>query len=128
MGRSQYIDPLLSDALLSVDLPFYPQLEIQLHSAFDPELAHDILNGRLDLALITHPDVNPRLTTTKVMESPLHLLISEDDPLYAEDHPKLDHLSGSAGLFSIEESTPRFMTSCSITRMRTTSSRAASTM
>lgn len=94
VGRSQYIDPLLSEALLSVDLPFYPQLEIQLHSAFAPELAHDVLNGRLDLALITHPDVNSRLTTTKLMESPLNLLVSEDDPLYTEDHPKLDQLSG----------------------------------
>jgi DNA-binding transcriptional LysR family regulator len=94
IGRSQYIDPLLSDALLSVDLPFYPHLEVQLHSAFAPELAYDVLHGRLDLALITHPDFNPRLTTTKLMESPLHLLLSEDDSLAAEDHPKLADLSG----------------------------------
>lgn len=93
IGRSQYIDPLLSDALLSVDLPFYPQLEIQLHSAFAPELAHDVLSGRLDLALITHPDFNPRLTTTKLMESSLHILLSEGDPLAAEGHPKLAYLS-----------------------------------
>ena len=94
IGRSQYLDPVLSDALLSVDLPFYPHLEIQLHSAFAPELAHDVLSGRLDLALITHPDVNPRLTTTKLMETPLHLLVLEDDPLAAEDHLKLRDLSG----------------------------------
>ena len=94
IGRSQYIDPVLSDALLSVDLPFYPQLEIQLHSAFAPELAHDVLSGRLDLALITHPEANPRLTTTKLIESPLHLLILEDDSLAAEEHPKLRDLSG----------------------------------
>lgn len=94
IGRSQYVDPLLSDALLSVDLPFYPKLEVQLHSAFAPELAHDVLTGRLDLALITHPDVNRRLTTTKLVESPLHLLMSEDDPLATEYHPKLRDLSG----------------------------------
>jgi hypothetical protein len=28
------------------------------------------------------------------MESPLHLLMSEDDPLAAEDHPKVKDLSG----------------------------------
>ena len=94
VGRSQYTDPLLTDALLAVHLPFYPQLEIELFSAFAPELVHDVLSGRLDLALVTHPEVNPRLTTSKITEAPLHLLLQEDDPLAQRRHLRLRDLAG----------------------------------
>jgi DNA-binding transcriptional LysR family regulator len=94
IGRSQYTDPLLTDALLAVHLPLYPQLDIQLHSAFAPELAHDVLVGRLDLALIVHPDLSPRLSTTKITEAPLHVLLSEDDPLAGQTRLRLQDLSG----------------------------------
>lgn len=94
IGRSQYTDPMLTDALLAVHLPFYPQSDVELYSAFAPELAHDVLTGRLDLALITHPDINPRLTTSRITEAPLHLLLLEDDPLALESHLQLRDLTG----------------------------------
>ena len=55
VGRTPYQDPFLTSALLSIQLPLYPNLEVQLHSDFAPELVHDLLTFRLDLALITHP-------------------------------------------------------------------------
>lgn len=94
IGRSQYTDPLLTDALLAVHLPLYPQLDIQLHSAFAPELVHDVLVGRLDLALVAHPDLSPRLTTTKITEAPLHILLAEEDPLALQRRLRLEDLSG----------------------------------
>lgn len=94
IGRSQYTDPVLTDAILAVHLPLYPGLDIQLHSAFAPELVHSVLVGQLDLALITHPDLSPRLSTTKIMEAPLHVLLAEDDPVATQRRLRLRDLSG----------------------------------
>jgi DNA-binding transcriptional LysR family regulator len=95
IGRSPYADPLLVDVLLSLDLPLHPHLDIQLQSDFAPELAHDVLTSRLDLALITHPDLNPRLTTVKLTEAPLYVLLQEDHPLSKRDKLKLKDLTAN---------------------------------
>lgn len=60
IGRSQYADPLLVELLLSTHLPLHPNLNVDLVSEFAPELAQGVLAGRIDLALITSPDRNPR--------------------------------------------------------------------
>lgn len=93
IGRSQYADPLLIEVLLSVHLPLHPKLDIQLHSAFAPELVRDVLSARLDLALVTHPEKNPRLSTVKLTEAPLHILMHEDHPLAHQENIKLRDLN-----------------------------------
>jgi DNA-binding transcriptional LysR family regulator len=95
VGRSPYTDPVLSEVLLSLHLPLHPNLDVQLHSEFSPELEHGVLSSRLDLALITHPDHNPRLTTVKLTESPLHIVLSEDHPLAHQQTVKLKDLAGN---------------------------------
>jgi DNA-binding transcriptional LysR family regulator len=93
VGRSQYADPILTDVLLSVHLPLHPNLNVALHSAFAPELASDVLCSRLDLAFITHPGENPRLSTVRLMEAPMHILMAEDHPLAHRQKLKLNDLS-----------------------------------
>jgi DNA-binding transcriptional LysR family regulator len=95
VGRSQYTDPVLSEVLLSLHLPLHPDLDVQLHSEFAPELEHGVLCSRLDLALITHPDANPRLTTVQLTEAPLHIVLSEDHPIAKKHKVKLKDLGGS---------------------------------
>lgn len=56
------IDPLLLDILYAVHLPLYPSLRTKLDSGSSTELAHDLMSAHLDLALITRPDQNPKLT------------------------------------------------------------------
>ena len=65
IGRSPYADPFLTSALLSIHLPLYPNLHVQLHSDFAPELVHDLSVSKLDIALIANPAPNRKLTTTK---------------------------------------------------------------
>ena len=79
IGKSQYADPILVELLLSTHLPLHPNLNVDLISEFAPELAHGVLTGRLDLALIASPDPNPRLSSTKVLELPMHCLIADND-------------------------------------------------
>jgi DNA-binding transcriptional LysR family regulator len=94
VGRSPYIDPMLSEVLLSLHLPLHPNLDIEVHSEFAPELEHGILCSRLDLALITHPYQNPRLTTVQLTEAPLYIVLSEDHPVGQKDNVKIKDLAG----------------------------------
>jgi DNA-binding transcriptional LysR family regulator len=95
IGRSQYTDPVFTDVLLSLHLPLHPNLDVQLHSEFAPELEHGVLQSRLDLALITHPTENPRLSTVQLTEAPLHILLPEDHPIAKKHKVKLQDLAGS---------------------------------
>lgn len=93
VGQSQYADPRLTDVLLSVHLPVYPNLQVSMRSAFALELTSGVLCSRLDLAFITHPLNNPRLSTTKIMEAPMHVLMSEDNALANRQKLKLSDLT-----------------------------------
>jgi DNA-binding transcriptional LysR family regulator len=85
IGRSPFADPFLTSALLSIHLPLYPNLHIHLHSAFAPELIHDLTVSKLDLAFVANPGANRKLTTTKISESPLYIVLPEGSSLAAKD-------------------------------------------
>jgi DNA-binding transcriptional LysR family regulator len=95
IGSSPDIDPVLVDLLFSIRLPLYPTLKINLQSEFSPELVHSLLTSHLDLALITHPDKNPKLTTVKLTEAPLYAVVPEDHVLAQKDVLKLRDLGES---------------------------------
>jgi DNA-binding transcriptional LysR family regulator len=81
IGRSPYTDPFLISTLLSVELPLFPRMRINLSSQFSCELVHEVLAGGLDLALVTEPPESPLLTTVKVAESSFFIAMSERDNL-----------------------------------------------
>lgn len=85
IGRSPYADPSLTSALLSIRLPLYPDLHVSLHSDFAPELVHDLVVSKLDLALIANPGSNRKITTTKVTEAPLYTVLPDGSPLLAKE-------------------------------------------
>lgn len=45
---------------------------------------HDLAVSKLDLALVANPGPNRKLTTTKVSESPLYVVLPEGSPLAAK--------------------------------------------
>jgi DNA-binding transcriptional LysR family regulator len=92
IDRSPYADPFLTAALLSIHLPLYPNLHVQLHSDFAPELVHDLSVSKLDIALIANPAPNRKLTTTKISESPLYVVLPEGSPLASKDAVSLQDL------------------------------------
>jgi DNA-binding transcriptional LysR family regulator len=93
IGRSPFADPFLTSALLAIHLPLYPNLHVHLHSDFAPELVHDLTVSKLDLALVANPGSNRKLTTTKVSESPLYVVLPERSPLAAKSSLTLLDLS-----------------------------------
>ena len=81
VGKSPYTDPFLVSTLLSIELPLFPRLRIELCSQFSYDLVHDLLAGKLDLAITTEPPESPLLTMVKVAESPFYIAMSEEDEL-----------------------------------------------
>lgn len=94
VGRSPYTDPFLVTTLLSVKLPLFPQLKIELSQHFSCDLIREVLAGALDLAIATEPPQAGRLTMVKVTESPFYIAMSKDDELAAEPSVTLKALAG----------------------------------
>jgi DNA-binding transcriptional LysR family regulator len=94
VGRSPYTDPFLITALLSVKLPLFPKLKIELSQQFSYDLAREVLAGGVDLAIATEPPESKRLTTLKVTEAPFYIAMPEEDELAFEDSVTLDMLAG----------------------------------
>jgi len=90
IGKSPYTDPFLTSTLLSIHLPLFPRLRIELTSQFSCDLAHELLAGSLDLAIATEPPESPLLTTVKVAESPFYMAMSKQDELAGGPFVTLD--------------------------------------
>ena len=62
VGHSPDADEAWISALLAIRLPMYPKLRLQLVSEFSRELVRSVMAGDLDLALVTAPPDNSRIT------------------------------------------------------------------
>jgi DNA-binding transcriptional LysR family regulator len=94
VGRSPYTDPFLITTLLSVNLPLYPQLKIELSQQLSCDLTREVLAGSVDLAIVTEPPQSRRLTTLKIAESPFYIAMSDEDELAKRRSVTLDALAG----------------------------------
>lgn len=94
VGRSPYTDPFLTTTLLSTHLPLYPRLRIELSSRYSVDLANELLDGAIDLAIATEPPGSPHLTMTKVAEHPFYIGMSKQDELACHRSVTLDQLEG----------------------------------
>jgi DNA-binding transcriptional LysR family regulator len=81
VGKSPYIDPYLISMLLSIQLPLFPNLRINLSSHYSCDLMNDLLAGTIDMAIANDPPEYPQISTVKVAESPFYLAIAESDEL-----------------------------------------------
>jgi LysR family hca operon transcriptional activator len=70
IGKSPNLDPVLIEVLYSIRLPLFTTLDIGVHSESSSDLAHDLMSANLDVALITQPEQNAKLTMTKLAETP----------------------------------------------------------
>jgi DNA-binding transcriptional LysR family regulator len=92
VGKAPDVAPILIEILYSIRLPLYPHLEISVHSEPSSDLAHDLLSADLDLAIITDPAKNPKLTMNKLIETPLHIVLPREHPLSSKASVKLSDL------------------------------------
>ncbi|MES2390926.1 MAG: LysR substrate-binding domain-containing protein [Acidobacteriota bacterium] len=81
IGRSPYTDPFLTSALMSIHLPLYPKLRIELASQYSVDLVHDLLDGTLDLAIANEPPESALLTQIQIADSPFYIAMARRDAL-----------------------------------------------
>lgn len=81
IGRSPHVDPYFVTVLLSLQLPLYPRLKIDLSSQYSVDLVHDLLGGALDFAIANGPPESPLLTQVQIGEAPFYIGMSRRDPL-----------------------------------------------
>jgi len=81
LGKSPYTDPFLVSTVLSIRLPLYPHLKINLSSNFSPTLIHHVLSGVLDVAILTGAGDTAGLSSLKVATVPLYIALESRDPL-----------------------------------------------
>jgi DNA-binding transcriptional LysR family regulator len=92
IGRSPYTDPFFTSALLSIRLPLFPRLRLDLSSGFSCDLVRDVLAGKIDMAIANEPPHSPLLSMTKIADSPFYVAMSEDHELASQRSVHLGEL------------------------------------
>jgi DNA-binding transcriptional LysR family regulator len=94
VGRTPYADPFLVSTLLSIQLPLFPRLKIDLVSKFSLNLIDDLLAGMLDLAIANDPPESPLLTRVQVADQPFYIAMSRREELARHPAVSLDQMGG----------------------------------
>lgn len=92
IGKSPYGDPYLITTLLSIRLPLFPGFRIKLWSNYSNELAHQVVAGTLDLALITGVPDNSKLSLLKVADNPFYIAFLQADSLVTKQDIRLEDI------------------------------------
>ena len=80
IGHSAYADQTWLSALRSIHVPAFPNLRLRLTSLFPMELVPSVLNGELDLALVTGPPQDPQITSARFTSAPLYAVMLASHP------------------------------------------------
>jgi DNA-binding transcriptional LysR family regulator len=94
VGRTPYADPFLVSTLLSIQLPLFPRLKIDLVSKFSIDLVHDVLAGVIDLAIANQPPESALLTCVQVAELPFYIAMARREELARYSSVSLDQIGG----------------------------------
>jgi hypothetical protein len=70
VGRTPCADPFLVSTLLSIQLPLFRRLKIDLASKYPIDILQDLISGLVDLAIAHEPPESPLLTCVQVAEQP----------------------------------------------------------
>lgn len=81
IGKSPYTDPYLVTNLLSLHLPLFPGLRVEVTSRLAVDLSHELLNGTLDLAFLTGIPDTPRITSLSVSNQSFFVAFLDQDEL-----------------------------------------------
>jgi DNA-binding transcriptional LysR family regulator len=77
----------LISTLLTLRLPLFPDLRLELPSRFSPDLVHEVLAGTVDLAIVTDPPESGALSKVQIAESQFFIAMSVENDL--ADHQQL---------------------------------------
>jgi DNA-binding transcriptional LysR family regulator len=91
-GHSPDLDQGWVSAILALRLPHYPKLRIQLVSEFSTELVRSVMAGELNLAFVTAPLENSKITTVAFAQTPLYVALPQSHAAAQKEHIALQDL------------------------------------
>ena len=94
VGHSPDADQTWISAVLAIRLPMYPKLRIQLVSGYSSELVRSIMAGDLNLALVTAPPENPRITAAVFARTHLYAALPQTHAAAQKEDIALQDLAG----------------------------------
>ncbi len=101
VGHSPFADRSWISTLLAIRLPLYPNLHPRLKSRFAMDLARGVISGELDLAIVTAPPNDPRITAAVFARIPLYVALPESHRAARKEAVRLHDLNQDIwGLFS----------------------------
>ena len=93
IGHSPYADQAWVSAILAIRLPLYPTLRVRLISQFSIELVRSVMAGELNLALVTAPPEDPKITAVPFAQAPLYVALPETHAAAQKEHIVLQDLA-----------------------------------
>jgi len=92
IGRSAFADPYLVAAIQSIQLPLFPSLKVKLSSNFSHELAHMVVAGALDMALVISIPDTQVLSLLSIAEEPGYIALPKSDAIAGRNELNLEDL------------------------------------
>jgi len=93
VGAIPSVAPYVLPALIAQARLDYPQLQIRAREDFRPELIDAVLDGSLDLAIVSTPVTSPALAVETLIREPLLLAVGPDHPLLGKSKIKAADLA-----------------------------------
>ena len=93
IGHSPYADQAWVSAILAIRLPVYPKLRIRLMSQFSIELVRSVMAGELNLALVTAPPEDTKITAVPFALTPLYAVLPQTHAAAQKEHIVLQDLA-----------------------------------
>jgi DNA-binding transcriptional LysR family regulator len=93
IGHSPYADQDWVSTILAIRLPLYPRLGIRLTSQFSIELVRSVLTGELDMALVTAPPEDSKITSVPFALTALYVVLPNTHTAAQKAHVALQDLA-----------------------------------
>lgn len=106
VGHSPYLDPDLMTLLLGIRLPQYPKLRVATAAEHAPELTQKLLDGALNVALLSRPVRTDTITFTHLSSEPLHAVMTEHHPAASKNVVSLTDFADDCWIVLQERANP----------------------
>jgi LysR family hydrogen peroxide-inducible transcriptional activator len=85
VGAIPTLAPYLLPGLITRCRKRFPNLAIQVREDFRLDLIHSVIEGDVDLALVSLPAEDPRISVERLLREPLLLVVAKDHPLATKE-------------------------------------------
>lgn len=105
VGAIQTVAPYLLLPLIAKCRRDHPNLQIELREDFRSDLVRGVVDGELDLAIVTLPVEDPRVSIEPLMKEPLLLVVGKNHPFASRKEISINDLAGEVFATMGESST-----------------------